>query len=650
MPRRKVAKAPAHPHVLAATEPFRVPDTDCLCAGCRGIQGYIQTLVMRYNCYAMPQVKEAVFWYLKNAVRRLKDGRFAVLTMSDATDAPGEGSSQFGGAILRIAPYGEDAPDLYVRSVSPFVDQFWREHFMTLYDPEPVGRVAVPAVTYLLVAMLMRDYVNSTGPDAMVSITDAALRSLARFYSASKAGRNGTEKNLRDSLRYYGLSEVANENPCLSQRSRIKGVVTIHGSRRGPTVGVLPQKSLAETVPPNQAMATPPQFISCDGTNICGGDSRCVYHSRAASSAQTTWVDYYRTIPASMRPRIAARYVTNEWPAGALTDAQVHETMRAPPANVDVPPITYPALRADTMVRMVGVEVEFNGDPPAETSAWARKWGGQIHSDGSCSGHEACTPPAAGVSFSKCVRELCDTLRAVTADKRCGLHVHVDARDLGWADIIRLCKVWTRVESAMYVLGGQLRDTSTYAKPMAPSLSLALASTDVKGSIIGVILGKGAVPRTFSRSGRTYTARSDAEAVRLGMRFEPPTKKHGGRYRSMNLIPWLAGRKDAAQDLTVEFRLHCNTKQRNRIVQWASLLSHMVQWVATHTDAEADALPKSGMRALCVMVPEHTEWVIGRIKEWRRATQVSGERNEESGEPMVRRRFAPVKGVWACVA
>ncbi len=268
-----------------------------------------------------------------------------------------------------------------------------------------------------------------------------------------------------------------------------------------------------------------------------------------------------------------------------------------------------------------------------ELSNWRQKWRGGVHHDGSC-GYEAVTAPIAGDHIENCLKDLAQTFKETHAEAndQCGIHVHVDARDLKWADMYRLLWVYGKVEPLLYLLAGQHRakldrDRTSYCKPVGKEFLESLSEVDRKGAVLSVALGKG---------------QSD-EKAREHLRRNRLHKKDGGRYRGLNIIPWLVGRaykekvvvKDRKtgkietlfkpkSDSTVEFRMHRNTLLGERVVGWAQLCAKLVDWCANATDKEAQNLPKSALRALCeVIAPECAPWILHRVKEWRKATKVS---------------------------
>lgn len=261
--------------------------------------------------------------------------------------------------------------------------------------------------------------------------------------------------------------------------------------------------------------------------------------------------------------------------------------------------------------RLCGVEWEFNSmATPGPLRRWARRNGGGIHSDGSC-GYEAVTPPMGGKAVSRILTELATAFEdgEASIDSRCGIHVHVDARDMHWDDMYRFLRVWSIVEDAMFLLGGQARSKNHYCQPCGQKYANALAMPDVKGSVLAVAYGA-----RYAKDGR-----AEARDVR-GWRHSD-AKKHGGRYKAINLCPWLAGRSDRPRkpDSTIEFRLHRNSGNGWRVVGWAHLCIALVDWAVSHTDADVEKLSRNGLRALCQIAPHLSAYIVRRVKAWRKA-------------------------------
>lgn len=296
----------------------------------------------------------------------------------------------------------------------------------------------------------------------------------------------------------------------------------------------------------------------------------------------------------------------------------------------------------DGKKRLVGVELEYNDANSATIRNYCRKWRAGDHYDGSC-GREIVTPPMSGKYIDEIMAAMGQTLKdaGATCNDSCGIHVHVDAADFKWEDMYRLLHVYARVEPILYILGGQTRVANQYCAPTGIKYAEALASIDRKGDILAVAYR--------DKYGDNVTGASSA---RQYVRERRPGKKDQGRYKGLNICPWLAGRransrgprnKPVKKDTTVEFRLHKGTLDTHRVAEWAKVCERLVSWCATATNQEAKNLPKSALRALLLIAPESKDWIMRRMLAWRKALP-KGEENRTYP-----RRVAPINGKWAFV-
>lgn len=249
--------------------------------------------------------------------------------------------------------------------------------------------------------------------------------------------------------------------------------------------------------------------------------------------------------------------------------------------------------------RLIGVEWEYNFCEARPVSNWSKKWRAGIHRDGSC-GMEAVTPPMAGNHVVNCLTDLGKAFSdgEATIDAKCGIHVHVDARDISWDDMCRLLAIYSKVEPALYLLAGEDRIANRYCAPVGTQYKMDKNFYDKKNRILSVAL--------------------DNPNGRQGQRAKPG-KKHASRYKSLNIMPWLAGRAKKAKDTTVEFRLHRNSSDANRIIGWAKLCCRIVDWTAKSTDSDVEKLPTSAMQALAIIAPDCKEWMLNQIQQWRKS-------------------------------
>lgn len=281
---------------------------------------------------------------------------------------------------------------------------------------------------------------------------------------------------------------------------------------------------------------------------------------------------------------------------------------------------------------MAGLEVEYNAcDDFAPIREWCKAWGASVHSDGSC-GWECVTSPAAGNHLLSQIGDLTDALSESSARHNgdCGVHVHVDASDLRWPDMARLVRLYERVEPALYVLSGRRRWSNRFCRPWDTRFTTALASTtDVKGAILRVLYNS--ADEAAGKKELTNTWSRDAGNGKL-VPYGEPEKKSSFRYHGLNLAPWIArlrrrNKSKAARslynrpvsDATVEFRLHENCHDRERLTAWTKLLVRLVDFASKSTDSEIDSLPMSGMRALATIAPDCLPFIVQRTKAYRNA-------------------------------
>jgi hypothetical protein len=267
---------------------------------------------------------------------------------------------------------------------------------------------------------------------------------------------------------------------------------------------------------------------------------------------------------------------------------------------------------------------------------WARKWGAGWHEDGSC-GYEAVTPPCAGSHIDRCLDDLSEVIGKT--DNSCGIHVHVDASDYKWDDLYRFLRVFGKVEGLLYVLGGQQRITNSYCEPCGVNYLAALDSDDPKNAVLALAYG-------VREKGEPTPRRRGKKVVQIVPRYgkqanrDNPGKKTGGRYKSINIAPWVFGRRLRAvqtgkgvrrngqrRDTTLEFRLHRNGDGAERVIGWTHLCVAIVEWCARASDAEVRKLPKSALRALCTIAPASKVWILRRVTEWRVATRIEPGKN-----------------------
>lgn len=229
--------------------------------------------------------------------------------------------------------------------------------------------------------------------------------------------------------------------------------------------------------------------------------------------------------------------------------------------------------------RYIAAEIEVDGiNNGAAVSTVVRGWSGSIVTDGSLSsaGFEINTSPASGDLYVKQVREICAALNdhgAVVNDS-CGLHVHIDARDLGYYGIRRLVKLYAAAETTIGQMVPRARRNNEMCAPCGRRYMGAIdqhtAPKELRGAMAGVLYGT-----TDTRSHRTH-------------------KYHGSRYAALNLHSWFYRG-------TVECRLFVGTTNADKITNWGIMWALLVDYAASHSDKEVAAMLNSADSGYAVL-------------------------------------------------
>ncbi len=252
--------------------------------------------------------------------------------------------------------------------------------------------------------------------------------------------------------------------------------------------------------------------------------------------------------------------------------------------------------------RLVACEIEVAGVGEcgrADHSAIAnavKGWGGEIVPDGSLpsGGFEINTCPASGTLFTKQIQEVVASLSNADAfvTTACGLHVHVDARDLTYSDLRRLALLWARVEPALMQMSPRSRRSNSYCQS-ARSEFLRLEKMTTKEFTAWLQEGVGQANRK--------TAKSVAKH-----------RKYDSQHRrfALNLYSWLVRG-------TVENRLGAGSTNATKIINWAMLTSSLVDFAVKNPDKVIQGLPAhdKGAEALPVLysvAPKALHRWIGR--------------------------------------
>jgi Putative amidoligase enzyme len=248
--------------------------------------------------------------------------------------------------------------------------------------------------------------------------------------------------------------------------------------------------------------------------------------------------------------------------------------------------------------RFLGAEIEVNDAKAVETSglypvrerlaAALDPWRVNVVPDGSISGPRGCefvTQPAKGSQWLKMIREIGKAFKAVGAvpDKSCGLHIHVDARDLTAWDVRRFIKVYAAVEPALFAAVHPNRRRAHYSKECGLELMHKFKPLWWHPKHINAIIGPLQYEYCWThlvddsvRSGQLRASHSD-------VKHTSGKKYHDTRYRAVNLHSWW-------HRGTIEFRHHHGTTDPSKIENWGIVCGSIVDWCANHNDTDAEQL------------------------------------------------------------
>ena len=217
--------------------------------------------------------------------------------------------------------------------------------------------------------------------------------------------------------------------------------------------------------------------------------------------------------------------------------------------------------------RCLSVEIEtasLNYDQADRLQSAVRRWRGSIVEDGSIQGVEVVTAPAGGIHLERQIREICTGLAEAdaTVNATCGLHVHIDARDLRWYDLRRLVILYAAVEPALFDLAPASRRTSGFCMPCGTRLIEGLATARCRGKSKTALITN------------TYGAPPD--------RSFPRKKTHkydSARYSALNLHSYIYRG-------SVEFRLGSGSVDPTKILRWCRVLLAVFEASQRATEAE----------------------------------------------------------------
>lgn len=222
-----------------------------------------------------------------------------------------------------------------------------------------------------------------------------------------------------------------------------------------------------------------------------------------------------------------------------------------------------------------------------------QKWRGNIVYDGTLptAGFEINTAPAGGDLYVRQVTEICDNLVEANArvDKRCGLHVHIDARDCNYNDLYKLIKIYTAIEPTLLEMVPTDRHSSEYAMKCGTIFENKIKSW-ANQKMTHLELKDRIVTAIYNAGNSVY--RTNKRGAGLGT----------GRYYALNLHSWF-------HRGTIECRLFDGTIDKNEIIAWGVLWANILDFAVRMGEDELSSAMKKdkSYESLITIVKDNEE-------------------------------------------
>lgn len=254
--------------------------------------------------------------------------------------------------------------------------------------------------------------------------------------------------------------------------------------------------------------------------------------------------------------------------------------------------------------RFIAAEIEVAGikKNKKDVENIVRKWNGNIVEDQSLpqSGFEINTSPAAGDLYVKQVQEICKVLNdaGATIVNRCGLHVHLDARDFNFDDIRRLVMVYAAIEPALFSMVPESRHNIKYALRCADKYENAINGENLSH----LQLKQKIVMGTYGRSDTRF--RTNRRGAGHGT----------SRYYALNLHSWFYRG-------TIECRLFDGTVNSEEIIAIGTMWAIILDFVMRSGDNEIlntinKKMPYESLLAIVKDAPNVVGFVKIRYKKY----------------------------------
>lgn len=201
-----------------------------------------------------------------------------------------------------------------------------------------------------------------------------------------------------------------------------------------------------------------------------------------------------------------------------------------------------------------------------------KTWACSVVSDGSLpsGGCEINTHPAAGKYWVDQVTNVLEAAQHATTwvDSHAGCHIHIDCRDLGYAELARVLTVFALVEPALYSLVPPPRQENRYCRAWVINYLQGIWAAEREAE------GKTERDRTLAYRKKILEALYGTSETKK-IRSTRSNKSHGCRYRAVNLHSFM-------HRGTIEMRLPAGTIYPENVINWGWVLGAIIDHGVRH--------------------------------------------------------------------
>jgi hypothetical protein len=244
--------------------------------------------------------------------------------------------------------------------------------------------------------------------------------------------------------------------------------------------------------------------------------------------------------------------------------------------------------------RYISVEIEVASMTHyAATVQAVKKTKGAIVRDGSLpvEGFEINTAPASGDLFLSNLETICEALDKGkgTVTKACGLHVHVDARDLTWYDVKKLVLLYAKIENALFSIIEPSRRQSRYCRPC--------------GDVLVANVESNKIPKETEKN----LIKNVYGSADININDVRQRKYDESRYNALNLHSWL-------HRGTIENRMCHGTLNFKNIANWSLIQAYMIDYAFDHSENDIKSLSGDSLSTLLAIIEDENirKWIIKR--------------------------------------